>query len=307
MDSQGRWHEVDALVLGQGRLHLVELKYYIGSLAGTESTWLRNGRRSERSPLLLARQKAQRLSGRRRRAERSGPQVEHPDRRGNGWVPWIQECVFLHHPDLDVQLSGIARSNLFSLDPANNTLPDVMDRLLEPAGPKQMTDQIGTRLAGPLGKLGILRRPTREFGSWLITDRPLAEGEGWQDFPAEHRQDPEYQVRIRIFPLPQGSGHHQLAEYRRRVHQEHQLLKVLKHDGIVTPPRDWTWSGRIHQTTSSLTRMSKPALPDLDGAELYEAPEGRWSPDADRQKLDGRPAAGIASVRRADPPDPTGR
>ena len=34
-DSQGRWHEVDLLVLGRGRLHLVELKYYRGLLSGT--------------------------------------------------------------------------------------------------------------------------------------------------------------------------------------------------------------------------------------------------------------------------------
>ncbi len=369
MDSQGRWHEVDALVLGQGRLHLVELKYYNGSLAGSESTWLRNGRRSERSPLLLARQKAQRLSSRIGDVLKEvARKTNTPIAEVNGWVPWIQECVFLHHPDLDVRLSGIAASNLFSFDSANNALPDIMDRLLEPAGQKQMTDQTGIRLVAALATLGIMRRPTREYGSWLVTDRPLAEGEGWQDFPAEHRQDPEDKVRIRIFPLPLGSAHHQLAEHRRRVNQEHQLLKVLKHDGIVTPRdtmetdegfpglvydvldgftpldllmaeraltsaqqlaiaeriaealayahrhqvahrglnphavlvnipadaaaeplvrlSDWTWSGRIHQHTSGLTRVSKPALPDLAGAELYEAPEGRWSPDADRQKLD---------------------
>lgn len=109
MDSQGRWHEVDALVLGQGRLHLVELKYYNGSLAGSESTWLRNGRRSERSPLLLARQKAQRLSSRIGDVLKEvARKTNTPIAEVNGWVPWIQECVFLHHPDLDVQLSGIA-------------------------------------------------------------------------------------------------------------------------------------------------------------------------------------------------------
>lgn len=35
-DSQGRWHEVDLLVLGQERLHLVELKYYSGILRGDD-------------------------------------------------------------------------------------------------------------------------------------------------------------------------------------------------------------------------------------------------------------------------------
>jgi hypothetical protein len=27
-DSQGKWHEIDALVLGERRLHLIELKHY---------------------------------------------------------------------------------------------------------------------------------------------------------------------------------------------------------------------------------------------------------------------------------------
>ena len=32
-DGHGKWHEVDLLVLGRRRLHLVELKYYSGTLA----------------------------------------------------------------------------------------------------------------------------------------------------------------------------------------------------------------------------------------------------------------------------------
>ena len=33
-DGHGKWHEVDLLVLGRRRLHLVELKYYSGTLRG---------------------------------------------------------------------------------------------------------------------------------------------------------------------------------------------------------------------------------------------------------------------------------
>ncbi len=61
-DGQGKWHEVDLLVLGRRRLHLVELKYYSGSLRGDDLRWLRDGHRAEDSPLLLARRKAQRLA-----------------------------------------------------------------------------------------------------------------------------------------------------------------------------------------------------------------------------------------------------
>ena len=61
-DGQGKWHEVDLLVLGRRRLHLVELKYYTGTLRGDDLTWRREGHRAEDSPLKLARRKAQRLA-----------------------------------------------------------------------------------------------------------------------------------------------------------------------------------------------------------------------------------------------------
>lgn len=61
-DGQGKWHEIDLLVLGRGRLHLVELKYYSGTLRGDDHRWLRDGHRAEDSPLMLARRKAQRLA-----------------------------------------------------------------------------------------------------------------------------------------------------------------------------------------------------------------------------------------------------
>ena len=50
-------------MLGRRRLHLVELKYYSGTLRGDDLTWRRDGHRAEDSPLKLARRKAQRLAG----------------------------------------------------------------------------------------------------------------------------------------------------------------------------------------------------------------------------------------------------
>jgi hypothetical protein len=58
-DSRGRWHEIDLLLLGRKQLHLIELKYYSGTLRGDDQRWARDGRRPEDSPLKLARRKAQ--------------------------------------------------------------------------------------------------------------------------------------------------------------------------------------------------------------------------------------------------------
>ena len=114
MDGQGRWHEVDALILGRDRLHLVELKHYSGTLAGNETMWLRNGTRQERSPLLLARRKAQRLASRIESELRKwAHENHHPVEKVTGWLPFTQEAVFLHGIDLKVDMVGVARSNLF--------------------------------------------------------------------------------------------------------------------------------------------------------------------------------------------------
>lgn len=137
-DGQGKWHEVDLLVLGQTRLHLVELKYYSGNLRGTDWQWLRDGRRAEDNPLKLARRKAQRLSGRLRDeflgfARESGHRV--PDARDV--VPFVQEAVLLHHPDLRVFLPPTAKRDLFTLDTFRSDvgLPGITERLLEPVEP----------------------------------------------------------------------------------------------------------------------------------------------------------------------------
>ena len=85
-DTQGRWHEVDLLVIGERRLHLVELKHYRGRIGGNGYRWTRNGR-TEDSPVLLARRKAQRLAS---VIESKLKQLDW-----HGRAPWIQQSVFL--------------------------------------------------------------------------------------------------------------------------------------------------------------------------------------------------------------------
>lgn len=142
-DGHGKWHEVDLLVVGQRRLHLVELKYYSGSLRGDDITWRREGRRAEDSPLKLARRKAQRLASKLHDelnawAQETGAQV--PDTRTV--VPYVQECVFLHHPDLACLLPPASRIDLFGRDDrqAATGLPGISGRLLEPAS---LCDRLG--------------------------------------------------------------------------------------------------------------------------------------------------------------------
>lgn len=237
-DNTGAMHEVDALILGRGRLHLVELKHYRGTLDGNEGKWLRNGTRVENSPLLLARRKAQRLRSRLKDELRSLAR----DRRWDpaeitARLPFVQQCVFLHARDLEVRLEGPARANLFAFGGRGpRDLPDIMTRLLEPPREHEVRDTDGLLLAAALTRMGIApRASTREAGSWTIKGAPVDEGSGWQDWRAEHRHNPDDTVRIRVFTSPAGAPQSAREALRRRVKREFGLLQSLSYDSILRP------------------------------------------------------------------------
>jgi serine/threonine protein kinase len=240
-DGQGKWHEVDAIVLGRRRMHLVELKYYSGTLRGNDQQWMRDGHRAEDSPLKLARRKAQRLASRlqdelRRLAQERRTQV--PDVRLV--VPYVQEAVFLHHPQLQCALPLASRQDLFGPDGLEHDtgLPAISGRLLEPAG-SDARYAISTHrsdiIALLMERIGAVQRRQREAGSWIIDEEPLDEGEGWQDWPAYHRVAHERHARVRFLVSPPGTS----EDDQRRKHQlaEHEFLAVqsLNHDGILKP------------------------------------------------------------------------
>lgn len=102
MDTNGQWHEVDALVLGRRRLHLVELKAFTGIVTdGNEKNWtivsMGGKRRTQRSPLLLTRRKAQRLASRiEQEARKVATELNLDWDAVRNRLPFIQESVFLH-------------------------------------------------------------------------------------------------------------------------------------------------------------------------------------------------------------------
>ena len=238
-DRHGKWHEVDLLVLGQRRLHLVELKYYSGTLRGDDHTWLRDGHRAEDSPLKLARRKAQRLASKLQDeliawAQETGTRI--PDVRTA--VPYVQESVFLHHPDFRCQLPPASRIDLFGLDnrQRQSGLPGISDRLLESAGPDQViTSSRSEIVASLMARIGVVQRRQREAGSWVIDEEPLGEGEGWQDWPAFHRVATTTRARIRFLVSPPGATPTARAAIRRVAEHEYRVMTRLAHDGLLRP------------------------------------------------------------------------
>lgn len=231
-DGSGKWSEVDLLVLGRRNLHLVELKHYAGMLRGNDVTWTRGGR-TEDSPLKLARRKAQRLSSRLKDELRAKCQAE-----GRPFdpsvLPYVQECVYLHHHTFRSQLPRASERDLFAPSGRQNStnLPSIAERLLEPGQPHPATERTVVEL---LEGIGLVQRRQREVGSFLIDDEPMADGDGFQDWPASHKVVTTDRYRIRFFVSRPGSTTAEAAKVKQAVRREYQVTSRLHHDGLLRP------------------------------------------------------------------------
>lgn len=188
-DNRGRWHEVDLLVLARDTLYLIELKYYSGTLRGNDHVWSRGNYRSEDSPLLLARKKAQYFSSllKDRLVEKTG------DRTAKKWIPYMQELVYLHHPDLKCMLPVNSAINLYGIDGNEHRsyLPGISERLLAPSKHEPVSEEKSLLIRDLMTAIGLAPRRQHEVGSWVIDEQPLGDGDGWQDWPAFHHVDME--------------------------------------------------------------------------------------------------------------------
>ncbi|WP_337200989.1 protein kinase domain-containing protein [Rhodococcus rhodochrous] len=271
MDNHGQWHEIDALVLGRRRLHLVELKHYTGVLRGTETNWVRTtlgGKtRTQRSPLLLTRRKAQRLATRIQEealkvAKEAGLNVGKVQRA----LPFVQESVFLHGAPFKTDMPDLAKSGLFGPDGFEDEtgLPGISTRLLEPpTETKRVDEDLSVIIALALKNLGIARRTERDAGSWTITGTPLASGDDWQEWAATHKGTEE-RARARIVSFHRGTPVQARAASHRRMQREFSLLSSLRHDAIVAP-RD------LVQDDDGNTVIVYPDIPGYEPLDLAVA------------------------------------
>ncbi|NNG21070.1 BREX system serine/threonine kinase PglW [Naumannella sp. ID2617S] len=237
-DSQGRWREVDALVLGRGALHLVELKYYNGPLRGNDLRWFRAGHRVEDSPLLLARRKAQRFASKLKEAARQLA-LERNVNTGLAIsaVPYVQESVFIHHPGIRSTLDKSAAQGIFGLDghEVQTGLAPISARLLElPREGREIRRAQEDILQVLMNRIGLVPRREAHVGSWNLVEA-IAEGDNWQDWRASHQFVPEQAARIRFHPMAEGDPASQAEERRRLAGNEYRVMSALQHDGLIRP------------------------------------------------------------------------
>ncbi len=234
-DGQGRWHEVDALLLGQGALYMIELKYFSGEISGNDRLWNRSHGRVEESPLLLARRKAQYLSSKLKDAYPEWARANKVHANVRSVVPWVQEAVFLHHPQTRVRLPAESRKNLYGLDELATTefgLEGISTLIQEPPRKEAIGTEQEIILAALLQEIGLVERREREAGSWVIQEGgAVAEGEGWQEWPASHAVSGEA-ARIRFHS---GGGEAERKNAWRIADHEYRVMSQLNHDGLLRP------------------------------------------------------------------------
>ena len=223
---------------GRGRLHLIELKYYSGTLRGDDQRWARDGRRPEDSPLKLARRKAQYFATKLRDELRLWAQQQNtriPDERDV--VPFVQESVFLHHPDLRCLLSESSAIGLYGIDgnSSRSNLPGISDLVLEGAGRRAIGRNQELILVQLMERIGLVQRREREAGSWVIEDQAIDSGEGWQDWLASHRVAGQDRARIRFRVLPPTASQQEKASARQIAEHEFRVMSRLHHDGLLRP------------------------------------------------------------------------
>lgn len=156
-------------MLARDTLYLIELKHYRGTLRGNDHVWLRNGQRAEDSPLILGRRKAQYFASLSKESPR-----QRADHLPKGVIPYVQELVFLHHPDFLYDLPPNSAINLYGLDGATSAtnLPGICERLLAPARNDPVSEHNSQLIAGLMNAIGLAPLRQREVGSWIIDEHP---------------------------------------------------------------------------------------------------------------------------------------
>lgn len=233
-DEDGQWHEVDALVLARTRFILVELKYYSGVLRGTGLRWERPGHSPQRSPLALAKKKAERFRALLVRTI----EATQPGAGRQRIVPYVDYAVFLHHPRFRNEMAPEDSGRLYGLprNDASSNLPSMEHLVLAPASERfpligEPREQVLVALMDHL-KLADARQP--EVGSWLLEERlgePTPDGQDWL---ASHRFQERHFARIRFQQPREGAPSSDLARVREAARREFDLTRALHHEGLLT-------------------------------------------------------------------------
>ena len=230
--DDGSVNEIDALVVTQAGVFLIEVKSRGGIVNGNRHLWDWNKEGhtiTVDSPLTLANSKARKLAG--LLSKQKAFRGERP--------PWIEALVFLSAPGVRVRLPQSERMRICEREPRDKK-PGILSALLqreyygnESAHGPFIDTSTARRLAKALEEAGI--RPSqrqRQVGDYvlkeLIEENPLF---ACQDFRAEHPTT-KASRRVRLYTVA-GKDKATREAVRRAALQEFQILESLDHPGIL--------------------------------------------------------------------------
>jgi serine/threonine protein kinase len=232
IDDEGKVSEVDALVLSPAGLFLVEIKSRPGVLTGdTHSwTWTTDGRScTYDNPLILTNRKAKRLASLlRRQSAVSKAKIR---------LPFVEPAVFLSSTSLACRLEGIAKSGTYLRgQPGALNDPGIVGALMNGIGSHAAASvdvHQARAIARGLNDAGI--RPSnkhRQVGDYRL-GKLLAEGEGFQDWAADHVSIDTVHRRVRIYTVASASSPEARATCVRQARREFEILEGIDHPGIL--------------------------------------------------------------------------
>lgn len=254
-DGQGTWNEVDALVLGRGRLHLLELKHWNGIIRGDEHNWRitnqSGGVSHRKSPTLATRRKAQRLASKLQstfQEIRATADFTIPPKFMK--PPIVKEAVLLHSNHFISELSVDGQMNVFTLDDlvAQAQLPGITDRILEAPAYDEVEDEFGrVMMVTAMEKIsGVINRRQRA-GSWELVSK-IDDSDDVVVWSARH-VDHNERALIKLRPISPDATDAEALRAEKAATREYKLLSSLAHPGIDAP--------------KSLERVDKYDLPAL--------------------------------------------
>jgi len=232
IDDEGKVSEVDALVLSPAGLFLVEIKSRPGVLTGDVHswTWTTDGRSATvDNPVILANRKAKRLASLLRRQ----PAITKAKIR----LPFVEPAIFLSSTSLSCRLEDLAKSATFQRGrPGALDDPGIVGALASGITSRSLTtvdSQQARAIARGLTEAGI--RPSnkhRQVGDYRL-GKLLSEGEGFQDWEAQHVSIDTVHRRVRIYTVATASSPEIRATRVRQARREFEILEGIDHPGIL--------------------------------------------------------------------------
>lgn len=222
--SSGRLYEIDLLVIGQFGIYLVEIKSGPGRYEGDHHQWFRtppgtSSRRPMEAPYRSANHKAKIIASELKR-------LLPRDMR----APRVEALVFLSAQDIDLKLDPSGLSHVLTRDSLRRGLTEHHYPDAVPPRPDTRIDRRAMRaISDAFRQIGFRphEKETLAVQNYQLRDL-LAEGAGWQDRVAVHRDQEHMRKRARTYLVPAQASDERRAQLRRAAQREASILYDLR-------------------------------------------------------------------------------